>query len=280
MIIIALLGKACSVRQSRVVSRLFRGTTFLFIGVLLMASCARAPEATPTAIPSRTRFSCTQPGNVQTLAVDSFGDIGLYLPPCYVGEVGSRYPVLYLLPGFGGTHMSWFDTGLAPLTDGLIQSNEIPPFLIVTTDDTYEGVNPADIIDMLLPYIDSHYRTLPDRLHRAIAGGSLGGASAYILTFQHPDLFSDAGVFGNGLITGQDSQLEDWLKGVPEGLKPRVFLNSGEQDTWMLQQAKALIPYLDKYGIEHTEIFSTGGHSGSYWLSNFPAYYQWLAEDW
>ncbi len=48
----------------------------------------------------------------------------------------------------------------------------------------------------------------------------------------------------------------------------------------MLQQAKALLPYLDKYGIQHTEIFSPGGHSNSYWLTNFPAYFHWLAEDW
>src|SRR5512143_1755677 len=108
MIIATLSAKAGPLAQSRGVSRLFRGTTFLFIGALLIASCDQAPAATPTAVPSLTRFSCTQPGNVQTLTVDSFGDIGLYLPPCYQDEAGSRYPVLYLLPGFGGTHMSWF----------------------------------------------------------------------------------------------------------------------------------------------------------------------------
>ena len=50
--------------------------------------------------------------------------------------------------------------------------------------------------------------------------------------------------------------------------------------TLMLQQAKLLIPILDKYGIQHPEIFSEGGHSIVYWLSNFPAFYQWLSEDW
>jgi hypothetical protein len=71
-----------------------------------------------------------------------------------------------------------------------------------------------------------------------------------------------------------------WLKAIPADLKPRLFLNSGEQDTYMLQQAKALLPFLDKYGLQHTEIFNPGGHSSIYWLSNFPAFYHWLAEDW
>ncbi len=217
---------------------------------------------------------------VQSFGVAGFGEIGLYSPPCYARDVNSKYPVLYLLPGFGGTHMEWFDTGIAAMTDGSIQSSDIPPFLIVTTNNTYEAVKPDDIVTVLIPYIDSHFRSLPDRLHRAIAGGSLGGASAYLLTFQHPDLFSSAGIFGNGLVTGLDAQIESWLQSIPANLKPRVFLNSGEQDTFMLQQAKALIPILDKYGIEHQQIFSAGGHGTGYWLSNFPAYYRWLAQDW
>jgi enterochelin esterase-like enzyme len=188
--------------------------------------------------------------------------------------------VLYLLPGFSGTYREWFDAGLAPLTDELILSGEIPPLMIVTTDDTYEDLDPDLIITILIPYIENHYRTSPERSRRAIAGGSLGGATAYVLTFQHPDLFASAGIFGNGLTTGQEAQDEAWLQAIPANMKPRVFLNSGESDTYMLQQAKALIPLLDKYGIEHTEIFSPGGHSGSYWLSNFPAYFRWLAEDW
>jgi S-formylglutathione hydrolase FrmB len=48
----------------------------------------------------------------------------------------------------------------------------------------------------------------------------------------------------------------------------------------MLQQAKALIPYLDRYGIPHTEIFSPGDHSYTYWLTNFPVYFHWLTKDW
>jgi enterochelin esterase-like enzyme len=254
--------------------------TRLFLpGLFLLASCVSTPAISaphPTAMVP----DCNHPGMVQNLSVGSFGEIGVYLPPCYDPNASMLYPVLYLLPGFGSTYREWFEVGLAPLTDKLIFSGEIPPLMIVTTDNTYDSPKPNQIVTTLIPFIETHYRASSARSHRSIAGGSLGGATAYVLTFQHPDLFSSAGVFGNGLTTGQEAQDETWLKIIPADLKPRVFLNSGEQDTYMLKQAKALIPYLDKYSIQHTEIFTPGSHSNIYRLSNFPAYFHWLAEDW
>lgn len=250
---------------------------YLTLLVFLLVACAPTRQV-PTTTP--TPFSCVESGTVRSLKVVGFGDIGLYLPPCYDASAAAIYPVLYLLPGFSGTHREWLDIGIAPLTDQSIRNGDIPPFLIVTTDNTYDYIQPEAIVTALLPYIESHYRVSPNRLHRAIAGGSLGGASAYLLTFQHPDIFANAGVFGNGLVTGQEAQDAIWLSAIPEALKPRIFLNSGEQDTFMLQQAKLLIPILDQYKVEHMEIFSAGGHDGRYWLTNFPAFYQWLSEDW
>jgi enterochelin esterase-like enzyme len=243
--------------------------------ICLLSGCASAP-ITPTPSP----LTCTKPGTVQTLNFPSLGGIGVYLPPCYDAHASRLYPVLYLLPSFGGTSTQWFDFGLAPLTDKLILGRDIPPFIIVTTDNTYEHLKPDQIVTSLIPYIESHYRASPARRLRSIAGGSLGGATAYLLTFQHPDIFSSAGVFGNGLTVGQEAQDEAWLKAIPSNLKPRIFLNSGDQDTYMQQQARALIPYLDKFKLPHMEVFTPGTHSNTYWLTNFPAYFRWLSEDW
>jgi enterochelin esterase-like enzyme len=246
-----------------------------FLTLCFLSGCASAPAVMPP-----TPVACTRPGTIQPLTLSAVGEIGVYLPPCYDAHAMKPYPVLYLVPGFGGTYREWFAVGLAPITDKLIQSREIPPFIIVTTDNTYDYLQPEQIIITLIPYIESHYRASSARRLRSIAGGSLGGATAYVLTFQHPDLFSAAGVFGNGLTVGQEAQDEAWLQAIPPDLKPRFFFNSGQQDTYMLQQAKALIPYLDKYKLAHMEIFTPGGHTYQYWLSNFPAFFHWLAEDW
>jgi enterochelin esterase-like enzyme len=245
------------------------------LAVCLLSGCASAPTAVTHA-----PFTCIKPGTVQALKLKAVGGIGVYLPPCYDPQASRLYPVLYLLPGFGGTSTQWFDYGLATLTDKLILGNEIPAFMIVTTDNTYDHLKPDQIVTTLIPYIESHYRAGTARRLRSIAGGSLGGATAYLLTFQHPALFSSAGVFGNGLTIGQEAQDEVWLQAIPPSLKPRIFLNSGEQDPYMLQQAKALIPYLDKYKLPHTEVFTPGNHSNAYWLTNFPQFFRWLAQDW
>jgi S-formylglutathione hydrolase FrmB len=47
----------------------------------------------------------------------------------------------------------------------------------------------------LIPYIDSHFRTIADRAHRAIAGDSFGGWIAMHDAARHPDLFVAAASF-------------------------------------------------------------------------------------
>jgi enterochelin esterase family protein len=44
--------------------------------------------------------------------------------------------------------------------------------------------------DELIPYVDSHYRTLPTREHRAITGKSSGGYGAMVQAMRHPELWS------------------------------------------------------------------------------------------
>jgi enterochelin esterase-like enzyme len=41
----------------------------------------------------------------------------------------------------------------------------------------------------LVAYIDAHYRTLPDRLSRGLAGHSMGGYGATRIGMKHPDVF-------------------------------------------------------------------------------------------
>jgi enterochelin esterase-like enzyme len=246
----------------------------LVILPLLLSGCLIGPAPTPP-VPD-----CHQTGTTEIQDAEGAGTIGVYLPPCYDSQAPYLYPVLYLLPGMGGTYKDWFGASLAEMADTLITSRSVPPFIVVTTHHTGDDIAAPFLLEAIIPYVESHYLVRADRLHRAVAGGSLGGASAYYLAFQHPDLFASAGVFGNGLVTGQESAIEAMLAAIPADLKPRLFLNSGEGDVYMYRQAQALIPLLDEYGIEHSEIFGPGGHAGDYWLSNFPAYLPWLAEDW
>ena len=62
-----------------------------------------------------------------------------------------------------------------------------------------------DVTQVLIPYIDSHFRTLTDRDHRAMAGLSMGGMQTFQVTLNHLDLFSYIGGFsgaGGMLVLG------------------------------------------------------------------------------
>ena len=52
-----------------------------------------------------------------------------------------------------------------------------------------------DVTQALIPYIDSSFRTLSDRDHRAMAGLSMGGMQTFQITLDHLDLFSYIGGF-------------------------------------------------------------------------------------
>jgi len=132
----------------------------------------------------------------------------------------------------------------------------------------------------LIPYIDKKFNTLKDRNHRSVAGGSLGGIAAYRLIFQHPDEFANAGMFGCGIINGENEQVKSWLAETNDKNRPRIFINVGEQDPLMLGQAREMTKILDQFNIEYELIISEGDHSYAYWATNLEAYFRWVAKDW
>ncbi|MFZ0545456.1 MAG: hypothetical protein WAM60_08460, partial [Candidatus Promineifilaceae bacterium] len=87
-------------------------------------------------------------------------------------------------------------------------------------------------------------------------------------------------VFGNGLIPGEEDKVREWIDEIPAEKRPRFFFNTGSGDSYVLDMAKEMVEILDQSGIEYTTIFTAGGHNYAYWVSNMPAYWQWVAEDW
>src|SRR5437762_12351192 len=74
-----------------------------------------------------------------------------------------------------------------------------------------------DVTQVLIPYIDSHFRTLTDRDHRAMAGLSMGGMQTFQVTLNHLDLFSHIGGFSGAagqLTLGRDLDLKTDYNGV------------------------------------------------------------------
>ena len=157
----------------------------------------------------------------------------VYTPPDYDTNQGARYPVLFLQHGSGEDETGWMIQGRAGfILDNLIAAGKAKPMILVTengyaTKAGQPGL-PASVTDLdrpvpkvggyaadtsgyedvmiedTIPMIDSAYRTLADREHRAMAGLSMGGNQTCHLTLKHLDKFAWVGLFsgtGNGLST-------------------------------------------------------------------------------
>ncbi len=135
----------------------------------------------------------------------------IYTPPCY-HETGLSYPTLYLLHGATETEQQWEDLGLVEVVDGLIAREDIPPLIIVMPrEDTWISLqdNPYGdyLIQALIPWIDTEYRTLPERHYRAVGGISRGGNWALRLGLLHWGTFGSLGAHSAPLFYGDLNRL-------------------------------------------------------------------------
>ncbi len=116
-----------------------------------------------------------------------------------------HYPVVYLLHGYSDNYAKWVKT--VPAIKTLSTEHQ---FIIVCPDGGFSSWymdSPIDtafqyetfITRELLPYIDSHYATIPNRSERAITGLSMGGHGALYLAIRNKNLFSSAGSMSGGV---------------------------------------------------------------------------------
>lgn len=250
--------------------------------LFLLFGCGPNPASSPfTTLP----VGCTAPGTITSteLPQPKRGypySYRVYLPPCYLAEAEPGYPVLYIVPGRSSGPDTWFAAGLADVVDSMILNREIPPFLIVSTENTDNDPLAETIYNELIPSVEDQYPLIDHRKYRAVAGGSLGGIAAYRLVFQYPATFSSAGIFGAGAISGEENRIRAWLASVNAQNQIRVFMDTGDEDTLMLERADALKSILDELSIENQLHTGHGGHNYAYWVSSFEMYLKWLAKDW
>ena len=138
--------------------------------------------------------------------------MNVYTPPGYSAD--EKYPVLYLLHGIGGDETEW-QRFCKPdvILDNLIADGKAVPMIIVMPNgraqknDRAEGnvfaSAPAfetfeeDLLDDVIPAIESRYSVIADREHRALAGLSMGGGQSLNFGLAHLDTFAWVGGFSS-----------------------------------------------------------------------------------
>jgi len=123
----------------------------------------------------------------------------LLLPSDYEANRSRRYPVLYLLHGLTGDENDWVMR--SHLAEYAMRYHLI--VVMPGVGDSWYANSATDpharyedaIVKDLIPYIDSHYRTIASREGRSIAGLSMGGLAAMKFALRYPQMFAFAASF-------------------------------------------------------------------------------------
>ncbi|MFA7418731.1 MAG: alpha/beta hydrolase-fold protein [Melioribacteraceae bacterium] len=137
-------------------------------------------------------------------------DIFVWLPPSYDEQKEKRYPVFYMHDGQNlidpRTSSMFIDWQIDEAADSLIRIGEVEPFIIIginNTDDRGTEYNNTGlgklyerlVVEIIKPFIDQNYRTLPDAKNTAVGGSSMGGLISMLFAWDYPNVFSKAACF-------------------------------------------------------------------------------------
>ncbi len=225
----------------------------------------------------------------------------VYTPPGYSTE--QKYPVLYLLHGFGCDAGQWpYWCNANWIVDNLIAEGKVLPMVMVfpngdanmTVDhpesegfdskkenriEGYGAPFENDFLKEIIPYIESHYSVYTDREHRALAGLSMGGGQALDIGLGHIDAFAYVGGFSaapniHRIGEPPDDDMIPDPAAAREQLKV-LWLACGSQDGFFsgVQGAHRFLQERDVPHVWHVDGY---GHDDTEWANNLYYFVQRL----
>ncbi len=207
--------------------------------------------------------------------------MNVYTPPGYSSE--KKYPVLYLLHGIGGDETEWQRFAKpGVLLDNLIADGKAAPMIIVMPNgraqknDRAEGnifaAAPAfatferDLLDDVIPAIESRYSTYTNRENRALAGLSMGGGQSLNFGLSHLDTFAWVGGFSSAPNTKPPAELVPDPAAATGGLK-LLWLSCGNKDG-LINISQGVHVYLKEKNVPHVWHVDGNGHDATHWQNS------------
>ena len=227
--------------------------------------------------------------------------IWIYLPRSYSTDLNRRYPVIYahdaqnLFDASTSFSGEWgIDESLDNLSQELIvvgidnggseRMNELTPFANTNYGGGQANSYLAFIVEKLRPYINSHFRTKPERENTAILGSSLGGLCSFYAAIRHEDIFGLIGVFSPSFWFTNDiyTYVE---KHSFSNSPPRFYFVGGTlESSTMISDMQRMINLLKNTTNEYKQnpnklkliVASDGQHQEWFWRREFPNSIKWL----
>ncbi|MBN2009851.1 esterase [candidate division KSB1 bacterium] len=203
--------------------------------------------------------------------------INVYVPAEYEQNPNKKYPVLYLVHGWGEDENGWSIQGhMANIMDGLIASGKAVPMIVVmpsgdikTNSDVREASGDISEIYVknLIPFIDKTFRTYTGKEHRAMAGLSRGGFQTCMTVSANMDKFAWMGTFSGLFVRGNDG-IENAFNGIFKNANEfnnqmkLFFISTGTEE----RNPKELVETLKNHGIENI-VFHESQGTAHEWLT-------------
>ena len=214
----------------------------------------------------------------------------IYLPPCYTGQTGRRYPVLYLQDGqnvFDGATafipgQEWFVDETA---EWLIRTGQIEPVIIAaiynagdkrvdeytpTVDEALSRGGHADeylrfLVNEVKAFVDRRFRTRRRSRYTAIGGSSLGGLLALYAGLKYPDVFGKLAVMSPSVWWDHEVILRE-IEALGHELPQKIWLDIGTEEGETVEKVRRLRALFESIGQTfHYEEAHGAGHNEAAW---------------
>jgi len=218
---------------------------------------------------------------------NSWRQLYLYTPPGYDAKQEEKYPVLYILHGGGEDQTGWATQGKTDLIiDNLIAAKKASPMLVVMMDGNlgsggFAGFGEQslrmfenELLQSVIPFIETNYRVATEPNKRALAGLSMGGLQTLYAGIKNTDKFSYLGVFSSGWWANQPALSDpqyDFMKAnastINGNLKSFWIAMGGKEDI-AHNNCKIMMSKFDEMNIKYQYSEYPGGHTWPVWRNN------------
>ena len=205
----------------------------------------------------------------------------IYTPPGYTED--RKYNVLYLLHGIGGDEREWYNNGRPNIIlDNLYAEQKLEPMIVVlpngramVNDDASGDIFAPDkvaafetfefdLLNDLIPFIDSNYPVLTRRENRAIAGLSMGGGQALNFGLAHLGTFAWVGAFSAAPNTRAPAELVPNPAATADSIL-QLWISCGTSDG-LLYISRQTHDYLEQHNVPHIyNLVDGAGHDWTVW---------------
>lgn len=224
----------------------------------------------------------------------------VYLPKSYNTDTERQYPVVYMLHGANENDWEWANIPTSMINEAIAKSTadgmscEVIMVCPNATEGTMGYFNRDEwkyedyFFNELIPFIESNYRVVADKDHRAIGGLSMGGGGSFFYGLTRPEMFSSvyaiSGAVPSTLKNNESNNspfarqfnIDDLTEAQLQAIKEVCFVLDCGDDDFLFDANVACYQAMKEAELNCEFRSRNGGHSTYYWYDSLGYALAWF----